>query len=269
MLKDGHPAQNLARLVPSLAQARRLSKVLIVNESIKHLRQRRSLCISASRDMQELLMENSRLASELNAMRAQIGVPAIAPVEPKPATGAMLQLMDIENEEAGEFPEGFGQSWAGRSSPPSKDKGAQSESETRSAPASTPERNDAQYTQPPVQNANAPLGYSESAVRDLQQSLPRDWDTDLAFSNQPEALLAPDSELFNPTGDMSLNQTGMSGYLDEPVGASPMDLLSQPWTEALCLDYQSPGDTTRSQQAGNQNFEDLWNFWVRPGTVTS
>ncbi|KAL2839659.1 hypothetical protein BJY01DRAFT_250388 [Aspergillus pseudoustus] len=47
--------EDLARLVPGLAHVRRLTKVLIVNESNRHFRQQREMCIAAARDMQALL----------------------------------------------------------------------------------------------------------------------------------------------------------------------------------------------------------------------
>ncbi|OJJ03993.1 hypothetical protein ASPVEDRAFT_85410 [Aspergillus versicolor CBS 583.65] len=103
---------NLARLVPSLAHVRRLSKVLIVNESCRHLRRQRDMCISAARDMQDLLADNSRLVAEVNALRAQVGCAGIAPCAPRSITEPMTQLMSVKDEVYGKFPAGFGDNWA-------------------------------------------------------------------------------------------------------------------------------------------------------------
>ncbi|KAJ0330942.1 hypothetical protein COL922a_012234 [Colletotrichum nupharicola] len=100
---------DLARLVPSLANARRLNKVLIVNESIKHFRTQRDMCLDAAEDMQDLIAENRRLAAEINALRAQTGQPL---VEPKPVSEAMTQLMSVKDEVYGVFNNGFGDNWA-------------------------------------------------------------------------------------------------------------------------------------------------------------
>ncbi|KAL2810620.1 hypothetical protein BJX63DRAFT_401684 [Aspergillus granulosus] len=107
---------NLARLVPGLAHARRLSKVLIVNESIRHLRTQRDMCVAAASDMQNLLAENSRLVAEVNGLRAQLGgCGGIAspqlPVT-RPVSDAMTHLMSVKDEVYGEFPAGFGDNWA-------------------------------------------------------------------------------------------------------------------------------------------------------------
>ncbi|KAL4781651.1 hypothetical protein BJX76DRAFT_334816 [Aspergillus varians] len=112
---------NLARLVPSLANVRRLSKVLIVNETFQHLQRQRDLCIDAARDMQELLAENSQLVAEVNALRSQMGGTGMMPSAPRPITNAMAQLMGVQDEVYGKFPAGFGDNWActTRASPPS------------------------------------------------------------------------------------------------------------------------------------------------------
>ncbi|KAL5338633.1 hypothetical protein BJX70DRAFT_195456 [Aspergillus crustosus] len=109
---------NLARLIPSLAHARRLSKVLIVNESLRHLRAQRDMCIAAGRDMQRLLAENGRLSAEVEGHRAQRAAPAAPEPISAPATGpvriteAMVQLMSVKDQVYGGFPAGFGDNWA-------------------------------------------------------------------------------------------------------------------------------------------------------------
>ncbi|KXH43663.1 hypothetical protein CSIM01_11990 [Colletotrichum simmondsii] len=99
---------DLARLVPSLANARRLNKVLVVNESIKHFRAQRDTCLDAAEDMQDLITENRRLVAEINATRIQTGQPL---VEPRPVSEAMTQLMGVKNEVFGVFNNGFGDNW--------------------------------------------------------------------------------------------------------------------------------------------------------------
>ncbi|BCS23737.1 basic helix-loop-helix domain-containing protein [Aspergillus puulaauensis] len=112
---------NLARLVPSLADTRRLSKVLIVNESFRHLRRQRDMCIAAGRDMQDLLAENNRLVAEVTALRAQAGFTGIAPCAPRPITEPMTELMSVKDEVYGRFPAGFGDNWAYQSPPTGSD----------------------------------------------------------------------------------------------------------------------------------------------------
>lgn len=87
----------MARLVPSLTSSQRPSKVHIVNDTIRHLQQQRDMCIAAGHDMQDLLAENERLRSEINALRLQTGVSAI-PLERRPVSEAMSQLMQIGQE---------------------------------------------------------------------------------------------------------------------------------------------------------------------------
>ncbi|KAM0425372.1 hypothetical protein ACHAPT_009429 [Fusarium lateritium] len=106
---------DLARLLPALASARRLTKVLIVNQSIEHLGQQRSMCIAAARDMQELIAENRQLVSEVNALRKEVGGPAAPPVHASCVTEAMEQLAGVEHQVLGTFPAGFGDNWAGDS----------------------------------------------------------------------------------------------------------------------------------------------------------
>ncbi|KIW06101.1 hypothetical protein, variant [Verruconis gallopava] len=103
---------DLARLVPALAYARRLSKGRIICESIRHFRHQREMCIAAAQGVQDLLAENDRLVSEVNALRAQLGETILPPREPMPATEAMIELMAVKDEVYGEFPAGFGDNWA-------------------------------------------------------------------------------------------------------------------------------------------------------------
>ncbi|KAF4993188.1 hypothetical protein FGRMN_6673 [Fusarium graminum] len=102
----------LARMLPSLASARRLTKVLIVNASLEHVRQQRALNLAAAQDMQEFLEENHRLISEVNTLRAQVGGPEMPLAQAKPTTQAMVQLAETKNHVFGTFNAGFGDNWA-------------------------------------------------------------------------------------------------------------------------------------------------------------
>ncbi|KAF4964564.1 hypothetical protein FSARC_7523 [Fusarium sarcochroum] len=98
----------LARLLPGLGSTRRLTKVLIVNKTVEHVRQQRELCLAAAQDMQDLLAENRQLILEVNALRAQVMGPAAPLVQAKPMTEAMAQLAETKNHVFGTFPAGFG-----------------------------------------------------------------------------------------------------------------------------------------------------------------
>lgn len=106
----------LARMLPNIAAARRLTKVLIVNKTIEHVRQQRELCLAADRDMQELIAENRRLVSEVNCLRAQTQGPAAPVVQPKPVTEAMKQLAETKSQVFGTFAAGFGDKWVEKAS---------------------------------------------------------------------------------------------------------------------------------------------------------
>ncbi|KAG5758469.1 hypothetical protein H9Q72_013395 [Fusarium xylarioides] len=102
----------LARLLPNLANTRRLTKVLIVNKSIEYVRQQRELSIAAASDMKEVVDQNHQLVAEVNVLRAQIGGPSIPQAQVKPMTLAMTQLAEIKDHVFGTFPAGFGDNWA-------------------------------------------------------------------------------------------------------------------------------------------------------------
>lgn len=70
------------------------------------------MCLSAAEDMRELVAENHRLIAELNELRLQAGGRNTSPLEPKPLTEAMIQLMNVPNEVCGAFPAGYGDNWA-------------------------------------------------------------------------------------------------------------------------------------------------------------
>ncbi|KAJ5371358.1 uncharacterized protein N7496_007450 [Penicillium cataractarum] len=102
----------LARLVPSLAPVRRLSKTIVVKEGLQHFKKQRAMCLSAAEDMRDLVAENHRLVAELNELRFLAGERNTPPLEPKPISEAMVQLMNVPNEVCGTFPAGFGDNWA-------------------------------------------------------------------------------------------------------------------------------------------------------------
>jgi hypothetical protein len=103
-------------MLPNIASARRLTKVLIVNKSIEHVRQQRELCLAADRDMQDLLAENRRLVTQINTIRVQVNGPGVVPVEAKPVTETMKQLAETKNQVFGTFAAGFGDKWVEKAS---------------------------------------------------------------------------------------------------------------------------------------------------------
>lgn len=212
--------------------------------------------------MQELRVENNRLASELNALRLQMGGPTVPPVETKPVTEAMAQLMDIENETAGEFPEGFGESWAGRSSPPSKAKviPAQDE-EVRLAHGRS------HHAQSSMKDTNALPGDREPTTP-APPGQPHDaWSMDPALNHGPEPSLLTCPELFPPIESMppEYMQTLLPEYLTEPVDATPMDPLSAPRMEDSNTVHERITSNVNDEQGKNERFEDLWDFWSGQG----
>lgn len=70
------------------------------------------MCLSAAEDMRDLVAENHRLIAELNELRFLAGERNAPPLEPKPISEAMIQLMNVPNEVCGTFPAGFGDNWA-------------------------------------------------------------------------------------------------------------------------------------------------------------
>lgn len=83
-----------------------------MNESVKHLREQRDMCISVAQDLRDLLAENHRLVSEINALRLQLGGPGAPSYMVKPVTEAMSQLMGVEDKVIEAFPAEFGGNWA-------------------------------------------------------------------------------------------------------------------------------------------------------------
>ncbi|KFY75182.1 hypothetical protein V499_04836 [Pseudogymnoascus sp. VKM F-103] len=98
----------LARLLPPLAHARRLSKSLIVNESISYLNEQRAIRLAAASEIRDLLADYNSLITQLNALQ-YLHVPGESQQLPhRITTKALSAFMDAEREEFGTFPGGFG-----------------------------------------------------------------------------------------------------------------------------------------------------------------
>lgn len=63
--------QVLARLIPGLGTTQRLTKVLIVDESIRELERQQNLYVAAMRNIEDLLAENERLHMQVANLRFQ------------------------------------------------------------------------------------------------------------------------------------------------------------------------------------------------------
>lgn len=100
----------MARLVPGLASAKKLNKVLIVNETVSHLRHQRSVCIAAAHDVQGVLDENRSLRAELEALRRETGQILRSSVQKRPLilSDALSEFLSIETQPLGAFPDGLG-----------------------------------------------------------------------------------------------------------------------------------------------------------------
>lgn len=200
-------------MLPNIASARRLTKVLIVNKSIEHVRQQRELCLAADRDMQDLLAENRRLVNQINAIRVQVNGPAVVPMEAKPVTETMKQLAETKNQVFGTFAAGFGDKWV--------EKASQSQSQAQSQTG-------------PVHNIPA----SDILPAPSQQTSFETSSTDLTPEIDPTAPLIlsnHDSGLaldagYGPIDEMPLpEETFVSGdtFLAEPL------LIPDPYTEGI------------------------------------
>ncbi|KAF8849550.1 hypothetical protein BDZ45DRAFT_229851 [Acephala macrosclerotiorum] len=103
---------DLARLVPALAPVHRLSKSLIVSESINHLQAQREMCLAAASELQSILAENIQLVAEVNSWREQYGV-GIGLRSAKPVGDAVQALLKVDQQVFGTFPAGFGDNGPG------------------------------------------------------------------------------------------------------------------------------------------------------------
>lgn len=95
-------------MLPPLAHARRLSKSLIINESISYLNEQRAIRLAAASEIRNLLADYNSLITQLNA-RQYPHIPGGSQQLPhRITTKVLLEFMDVEHEEFGTFPGGFG-----------------------------------------------------------------------------------------------------------------------------------------------------------------
>jgi regulator of replication initiation timing len=180
-------------MLPNIASARRLTKVLIVNKSIEHVRQQRDVCLAADLDMQELLAENRRLVSEVNAFRAQVGGPAVPHVQAKPMTEAMKQLAETKNHVFGTFAAGFGDKWVEKASKAQVKTGI----EIHDIPTSNPHSASAPYTASMASPMNVQPGIETIAPIEPLSTVYSQPEIGLC-SSFDTAAEAPLSSSFNP-----------------------------------------------------------------------
>lgn len=239
--------QDLARLVPSLASARRLNKVLIIKESIKHFTDQRDMCVEAAREIQEVISENRRLAAELNALRSQVvGGPLVVAAQPKPVTEAMTRLMGVRDEVYGVFNNGFGDNWAAEAE--AEGEGIQQRSRSGTAdhldvrlaavdgffPAAGEHTYLAQLSPPAEPN---PLG------GDIPFTIP---DAIPGQQAVPWGFMAPADDQAQPTplAPLDLFAPGASPPVVQPLEniAHPadFDLLSQSWMQGTAMGDEGP-----------------------------
>lgn len=108
----------MARLVPALAGAPKLNKVLIVNETIQYLHDQRNMCIAAARDLQSIINANKSLTAEVKALRWERGQESLPTLQEPPLTDALCKLMTVEMQSLGTSPVAFSEnittdSWTG------------------------------------------------------------------------------------------------------------------------------------------------------------
>lgn len=232
--------QDLARLVPSLASARRLNKVLIIKESIKHFTDQRDLCVDAARDMQDVISENRRLASELNALRSQVGAgPPLA--EPRPVTEAMARLMGVKDEVYGVFNNGFGDNWAAEAEGTQRSRSGTADHDVRLAvdgffPAAGQQHTYLAQLSPPAEpnplGGDMPFAIPD-AIPSSQQAVSWGFMTPADGQAQPSPLASLD--LF-PLG---ASPPGVQP-LENMADPADFDLLSQSWIQGGDMGDECP-----------------------------
>ncbi|RDL36004.1 uncharacterized protein BP5553_06616 [Venustampulla echinocandica] len=104
---------DLARLLPSLAHARRLSKSVIVNESISYLKTQREIRLAAASEVSKLLADYDLLRRALNNRVPDNSAADMLQIPPRPVSDALMNLLGVEQEEFGTFPGGFGDNGPG------------------------------------------------------------------------------------------------------------------------------------------------------------
>ncbi|KAJ6595201.1 hypothetical protein DFH09DRAFT_906312 [Mycena vulgaris] len=91
----------LARLLPGLATTRRLSKSIIVTESIVHQKKQRDQRLACAQQIRAMRVEQESLLAEVNALRAQLGITERREGEPVSAEAA--ETLTVEEEVFGAF----------------------------------------------------------------------------------------------------------------------------------------------------------------------
>ncbi|ORX87432.1 hypothetical protein K493DRAFT_359886 [Basidiobolus meristosporus CBS 931.73] len=87
--------QELAWAIPSLHRVRKPSKSIIVQKSLDFVQKAKSNARIYVREFDNLRSENKNLREELNALRAQVGLP---PLPPKPDYTPLPPIVDIVDE---------------------------------------------------------------------------------------------------------------------------------------------------------------------------
>ena len=80
---------------------------MIVDHSIARHESQRRLCVSAAQSAQALIAERDELLAEVNQWRSANAVP-LPPREAMPVGQQLHELMTVESETFGRFPNGFG-----------------------------------------------------------------------------------------------------------------------------------------------------------------
>lgn len=88
--------------MPRLASSSRLSKPLIIRESLKHIQQQHDICIAVGRELQELLAAHNALIAEVNLLRRQLHE-CPEQYAPRHPSTAFLSVMNIENQPCRDF----------------------------------------------------------------------------------------------------------------------------------------------------------------------
>ncbi|KAJ7761250.1 hypothetical protein DFH07DRAFT_815826 [Mycena maculata] len=96
----------LARLLPGLATTRRLSKSIIVSESIVHQKKQREQRLACAHQVRTILAEQESLLVEVNSLRHQLGIAERR--EGGKLSGEVMEVLKVEEEVFGTFPAGFG-----------------------------------------------------------------------------------------------------------------------------------------------------------------
>ena len=105
--------QDLACLIPNLAPANRLSKSLIVKESIDYLRTQRGVRLAAATEVRQLLADYDALRVEINNWRSLYHPGGVQEVQARPVNNALQDLLEVDQEVFGKFPGGFGDNGTG------------------------------------------------------------------------------------------------------------------------------------------------------------